>query len=116
MTTAVCIHCGAMKFGALTPCTKCQFCPETPEDKAKSIVLSDHYVEEEELQRLAERIKAGQEVIYPEELLNNYIRAYEEDPNAGAPSVGVEGCVLFLAGIAAVIVGALAWVVVRALK
>ena len=63
MTTAVCIRCGALKFGALVPCPECGFHPQESEDKAKSIVLTNHYLEEEEIQRISGLIKAGEPVI-----------------------------------------------------
>lgn len=35
-TVAVCISCGAIKFGALVPCPECQAMSETEDDLARA--------------------------------------------------------------------------------
>lgn len=45
MTVAICISCGATKFGAWVGCHNCGFQPDNPIDKAKSLLLTDHYLE-----------------------------------------------------------------------
>ncbi len=70
MTHAVCIKCGASKFGALTPCEQCHFVPTESRDCARSILLSDHHYPLFELDRIGEAIRAGRHIVYdPEEIL-----------------------------------------------
>ena len=64
MTLAICIECGHEKFGAFTPCRKCDHQPATLIDKAKSIMLSDHNFPFEELQGYSRTIKSGKTVLY----------------------------------------------------
>ena len=47
MTTAVCYKCGALKFGAFTPCGKCQSAPSTEDELALSMGMTDHYFDKE---------------------------------------------------------------------
>ena len=57
MTIAICIDCGVEKKGALTPCSICGYKPETKIDKAKSMLLSDHYLSQIELKMVSEQIR-----------------------------------------------------------
>ena len=59
---AVCIRCGAQKFGAFRPCVRCGFVPETVVDKAKSIMLSDHHFPPEHLDKFKSTIEAGGQI------------------------------------------------------
>ena len=59
MTVAVCLHCGAMKVGAWTPCPRCGYTPETPEDQAKHLMVSDHYLGQADLENISVRVKQG---------------------------------------------------------
>lgn len=43
MTHAICIKCGAGKFGALSACPDCHYEPVLTEDRARSMLLSDHH-------------------------------------------------------------------------
>lgn len=60
--TAVCIHCGKSKSGALTPCGVCRRAPEESVDMAQSVLLSDHNLLMEDLSTLAARIASGEGV------------------------------------------------------
>ena len=81
MTLAVCIRCGAMKVGAPTPCPECQFEPQENDDKAKAMLLTDHFLSETELEKNSERIRTGEPVNYPQDLLDEYIETFEENPD-----------------------------------
>jgi len=59
MTAAVCLKCGSMKLGALTPCLKCGYMPEDFEDQARAMILSDHFLDAHSLSSLGERIAKG---------------------------------------------------------
>lgn len=62
MTLAICINCGAEKVGAFTPCRKCGFDRQAPEDQGKALALSDHNMSSAELRETAARIKTGEEL------------------------------------------------------
>ena len=66
MTLAICLRCGAEKVGAFTSCLRCGFTPETSEDQAKSIMLSDHNVAAAELKQVSQQIQAGQQPTFNE--------------------------------------------------
>ena len=59
MTVAVCIRCGARKIGAFTSCPGCGFAPVEVGDQAKSLILSDHHLPEDQLDEIAARIQGG---------------------------------------------------------
>ena len=64
MTIALCTKCGAKKFGAFSPCKECGFVPTSYEERAKSVMLSDHHHTRAELDEIGESIKAGTPVVY----------------------------------------------------
>ena len=64
MTIAICIPCGAQKFGAFTPCTACGFTPNRVIDQAKSLMLSDHNFPVEELHKFKAMIESGRQPPY----------------------------------------------------
>ncbi len=66
MTIAVCLRCGSIKWGALTVCQTCSHLPETTENKAKHVFLTDHYHNRAELEGIGETIKSGKTVHFPE--------------------------------------------------
>lgn len=74
MTHAVCIRCGTEKFGAWTPCPQCRFTPETDEDMAKSVILTDHHINHEGLKQVAALLQSGGEFDYPPELVASWKR------------------------------------------
>jgi len=55
MTIAVCLNCASMKFGAWTPCSECGYDPLNLEDRAKSLMLSDHFYSQQELEEFSVR-------------------------------------------------------------
>ena len=110
MTLAVCIQCGAMKVGALIPCRECQFDPEENEDKAKSMVLTDHYFSQTELEKISEHIRVGEKVTYPQDMVDEFIKTFEEDPNFGKLPLSIKiGCIS--AVIACILF--VAWMIIR---
>ena len=79
MTIAVCVKCGATKFGALTPCKECRQMPETEQEVIYSVALSDHFLDVEKLKEIARSIKNGQYIrltAEQEELLRPEAREY----------------------------------------
>ena len=79
MTVAICIRCGARKLGALTLCSSCGFMPTDSRDKAKAMILTDHYLAVPDLEGLGERIRDGLPVTYPQEAIAGYIVMFEEE-------------------------------------
>jgi hypothetical protein len=69
MTVAVCLKCGAFKHGAWTPCPACQFLPNDDESLTRHMLASDHHHDPEGLKAISERVKAGQPVEVPEDVL-----------------------------------------------
>ena len=66
---AVCIACGARKFGAFVPCPECGYAPQGAEEHAKSIILSDRFLDTASLDGVSNTLRAGEAVTYPEEAL-----------------------------------------------
>lgn len=62
MTIAICSACGARKFGAFTPCERCNHVPQTVLDKSMSLALSDHHSPVEELNKFQITLMSGQKV------------------------------------------------------
>jgi hypothetical protein len=59
MTIAICIKCGAEKFGAFSPC-ECGFTPTSKAEMAESMFLSDHNYTHSELRDIGNAIKSGE--------------------------------------------------------
>ncbi|MBP7002862.1 hypothetical protein [Amaricoccus sp.] len=77
MTTAVCVGCGAMKFGVLVPCKSCGFVPAEPLDRAYAFALSDHHIAREELEQISRDIIATQTLpSLPPETEAAFVKAY----------------------------------------
>jgi hypothetical protein len=94
MTIAICIKCGTEKIGALTSCPDCGFEPHDNEDRAKAMVLTDHWLPPEELGRIGVRIQSGLPVDYPEEMVEDYIRELEENPPEKLVARRLGGCAM----------------------
>ena len=110
MTVAICIRCGTVKRGALTPCPKCEFDPESNEDKAKAMLLTDHYLPEEQLKAIGDEIQNGKTPKFPEDILAEQIRFFEEHPDIEREFS--RGCVIF--GLVAIaVVAAAIWLAIR---
>ncbi len=60
MTRAVCIHCGATKIGAFSPCASCRRDIATPIERAQSLLLSDRNLSRDELDQVAAKIRDGE--------------------------------------------------------
>ena len=62
MTVAICFACGEFKLGAFTPCPACGTEPQTDEDLAHSLALTDHYLTPEGLEQVQQQAVAGQPI------------------------------------------------------
>jgi len=73
---SVCINCGHIKKRPIDECTVCQFQPRSPEEKAKSVILSTYYdIDDqclgktpEELRAIASQVAAGEYRFDPREV------------------------------------------------
>jgi len=59
MTTAVCLRCGSLKFGALNTCNNCGFTPSTDDEIIRSTAMTDHYFATDILSQMGRRIASG---------------------------------------------------------
>jgi hypothetical protein len=80
VTVAICTNCGASKLGALTACQQCGFDPETPEDKAKALMLSDHNMTPEQLELMSQKIRAGEPPQFDEADCTSLAEQIRQDP------------------------------------
>ena len=67
---SVCFNCGAMKVGAYKPCDACSVAPRKTANHVYSLLLTDHYLPREELDRISEAtLSGGPRPSLPEQLL-----------------------------------------------
>jgi hypothetical protein len=87
-----------MKIGALTRCTKCKFEASTNEERARSLLLSDHHLDRAGLKAASESIQSGAGISYDEAKVAEMAAGIA---NAPVPS-GV-GTVMLAVGFLAVV-------------
>jgi hypothetical protein len=114
MTMAVCTNCGDIKWGALTRCTRCGFEPTEETDVAKAMVLTDHFLSQEELERIGSRLKSGETYDYPAGAIEEFVQEIRRNPPETAVRRRLFGCVI-RGLILAFAVGALIWLVMSLL-
>src|SRR5262245_35907353 len=59
MTMAVCFKCGDIKFGAFVPCPKCAGMPQTEDELALSLAMTDHYFDMPTLEQMGASVREG---------------------------------------------------------
>ena len=104
MTVAVCLECGEFKVGAWTVCPKCGYCPDNDESCTKHLLVTDHYQTAEQLQAISDRVKEGQPVNFPPDLLQQYwVRKADIDTSNRRFTIGCLAvlAVLVIAAVAA---------------
>jgi hypothetical protein len=75
--SAVCVRCGTFKQAALIKCESCGFVPSSPEDHARSLMLSRQFdvgedvvgLQPQELQAVSARIQGGHSYQFDPEVL-----------------------------------------------
>jgi hypothetical protein len=85
VTIAICTECGRTKFGAFSPCDHCGYTPSSDAERAKSVILSDHYYKFDELIKFSELIQSGQHILYDPASVAMYeklLGCLESDPEA----------------------------------
>jgi len=90
MTKAICIDCGAEKRGAFVTCPSCGYLPDSKENQAKSMLLSDHYLSQVELSAVSNRIESGQTIEYDEEELQQLTVTLDEVPQHTKVPIGCD--------------------------
>jgi len=86
VTQAVCLQCGNLKHGAFNACGSCSFAPKTERDLAYSLAFTDHYLEEAQLRRIGEDIKAG---LPPPRLSPDQEEQFRSTVKDAAPMLGL---------------------------
>jgi hypothetical protein len=59
MTMAVCFKCGVIKFGAFVSCPECAGFPQTEDDLALSLAMTDHYFDMPTLAQMGAAVRDG---------------------------------------------------------
>jgi hypothetical protein len=78
MTIAICIKCGAEKFGAFSPC-ECGFTPTSKAEMAESMFLSDHNYTHSELRVIGNAIKSGEVITVDPVVIAEMARSIDEE-------------------------------------
>lgn len=69
MSRAVCLACGAWKWGALVRCKQCGLHPREPVDQARHLLASSDHADEAQLLAIARAVVAKEPVEFdPDEL------------------------------------------------
>jgi hypothetical protein len=80
MTLAICWKCGSRKVGALSACSSCGAFPTVASDQAKSILLSDHYRDADELAQAGQQIASGGTVAFDDGEVERLTQAVAKVP------------------------------------
>jgi hypothetical protein len=59
VTQAVCFKCGVIKFGAFVACPECSAAPQTEDDLALSLAMTDHYFDVPTLEQMGAAVRDG---------------------------------------------------------
>lgn len=73
MDLAVCLVCGTHKRGPLLPCPACDWEPVAEEDRVRSLLVAEHHAEDDDLDRVAAALAAGDDVVVPEALVAQHL-------------------------------------------
>ncbi|MCB9674167.1 MAG: hypothetical protein H6737_03570 [Alphaproteobacteria bacterium] len=79
---AVCLSCGAAKWGALTACRACGARPGTLEEQARAMLASEDELDDAGLEALAERVRSGGDVVFDAEAVESLVADLERVPVA----------------------------------
>jgi hypothetical protein len=88
MTTAVCFRCGSMKFGAFNSCPECQAAPESEDDYAVSLAITEHYFPKEELAKISAQVSNGEELHIDPEVKWRFIQMLKAEGVGRPPITG----------------------------
>ena len=79
MTIAICIKCGAEKFGAFVSCKACGFRPTSDEELAKSLMVTDRYFPVDTLRNIGKDLSAGGDVQFSPENIAALVDTIHKD-------------------------------------
>lgn len=111
MTAAICLNCGEFKFGAWTPCRKCGHVPTDEEDRAKHLIVTDHYLSQADLKSVGKNIKDGKQPQFSPEQIEQFkdtLRTAQPVTESDGRRLRL-GCIFFVAAILSII----AWLAMR---
>jgi hypothetical protein len=101
MTIAVCLRCGELKHGALTPCPACSYTPAEAEDQARHLMVSDHYHSRDALEGISARVKRGEPLQFDAQQVRDFVATINSN-SGGRVGLYVFG---FFALLVVVVVG-----------
>ena len=78
MTIAVCFRCGTLKFGAFCPCGECTAVPQTEDELALSLAMTDHYFDTPTLDQMGASIRDGKPPHLSPETREHLIASFRE--------------------------------------
>ena len=109
MTAAVCLKCGKMKMGAWTPCHSCGHRPSEPDDMAKAILATDHYLSRQDLKTISRRIRNHEPVAFDPEQVTEMVASIQSErplvPGHSESRPSKQACVIVAGLIIAVLAG-----------
>ena len=79
MTTAICIYCGTLKFGAFVPCPECDRIPTERGHVIRSLALTDHHFTHDQLADFGTQIENGNELEIDPELESQLSQEIDDD-------------------------------------
>ena len=89
MNHAICLKCGTAKAGALGTCPRCGFKPDTPDDRAKSVLLSDKCAPMPALAKAGKRIEKGEKLKFDDADVLKWSDLLESLPRAPKKYMGL---------------------------
>jgi hypothetical protein len=104
VTLAICLRCGYPKVGAWTICQRCHFQPQTKDDLAKSVLLSDHYRDADSLENITKLIESGGSVPFDQNDIEVLKSTIEANPYLLKAPLGCHIVVWALVGVMLILV------------
>jgi len=74
-----------MKYGAFNSCPKCQAVPESEDDYAVSLAITEHYFPKDELKKIGSQVSKGEELHIDPEVKWRFIQMLKAE-GVGRPS------------------------------
>lgn len=78
MTKAVCFSCGEMKRGSFTMCKACHIRPEGEVELVRSLALSDHYLNSDQMDQVIKQIKNGEIIEFSDDQMKVLTADFKE--------------------------------------
>lgn len=78
MSAAICFKCGSTKTGALVACRNCNVAPQTNNEYAISLALSEHVSSKEQLTQYSHELRNGLKLSVPREALVEALNALKD--------------------------------------